>query len=258
VHPDYRRKGIATALAQRRIEWAYQHSGTKTILLADIQKGNVGSTANARKWANQISGQVIIAPIAMRTNAFRPTRGISISDASADDLEAIAESLNTFYQGYNFYRPQTAEMLRDWLQQTPLPTPINHYLVAKDSTGRILAGVGIREECRLMSLHVQKAPVLVNLVNRFLRIIPKGGEMRNLQIEKLWFAPGQLDAARQLWQAIRWEWRTRGSTLLCNYDPRSPVSQVLENPAWMPTTSGSIALRSPVPMSEGRLIDPII
>ncbi|MEO8394653.1 MAG: GNAT family N-acetyltransferase [Chloroflexota bacterium] len=258
VHPDYRRQGIATALAQRRIEWAYKRSGGDTILLANIQKGNAPSTANAKKWSNQIAGQVLVAPITMRTNGFRPTNGIRVRDANEDDLAQSADHLNTFYRDYNFYRPHRAETLRDWLQQTPLPTPINHYLVATDSTGRVLAGIGIHEECRLMSLHVEKAPALMNLANRFLKIIPKSGEMRNLEVEKLWFVPGQLEAARQLWQTIRWEWREQGSSLLCSYDPRSPISQIIENPAWMPTTSTSIALRSPVSMSEGRLIDPIL
>ena len=179
-------------------------------------------------------------------------------EASDDDLEATADGLNTFYRDYNFYRPQTAESLSRWLKQTPLSTPINHYLVATDSSGRLLAGLGLREEGRLLSLHVEKAPALIRLANRFLKVIPQGGEMRNLQVEKLWFAPGQLQAARQLWQAIRWEWHERGSSLLCNYDPRSPISQILENPAWMPTTSGTVALRSPIPMSEARLIDPIV
>ncbi|HVU13255.1 MAG TPA: GNAT family N-acetyltransferase [Phototrophicaceae bacterium] len=257
VHPDYRRQGIAGALAQWCITRALEHSGKDTVLMADIQKGNVASTATAHQWATQFSTRVIIAPIPMRAQPPQPNSSITIRETADSDLEAIAENVNTFYRDYNFYRPQTAQSLRDWLQESPLPTPINHAWVAVDRANHLLAGIGVREDGRLMSLHVEKAPTLVNLANAFLKIIPPDHEMRNLQVEKFWFAPGQIEAARLLWQTLRWELRERGSSLLCNYDPRSPLKAVLQAPPWMPTTSINVALRAPAPLSESRLLDPI-
>lgn len=258
VHPDHRRKGIATALAQWRIERAVEKGGTETIILADIQSGNVGSTANAKKWANQISGHVVTSPIPMRSKPPKPLDGIVVREAMPDELEAIAQQLNTFYLDYNFYRPQTAETLHTWLQDSPFETPINHYLVAVDRSNRLLAGIGLREAWRLMTLYVEKVPLPVRLANMVLKVVPPDNEMRNLEADKLWFAPGQLEAARHLWQTTRWEWRERGSGLLVNVDPRSPIPQVLQNPAWMPTTSVSLAVRAPVPMSESRLLYPLL
>lgn len=254
VHPNFRRQGIASALAQWRIERAIKRNGSDTIILADIQTGNVGSTANAKKWASQIAGRVVTSPATMRGKPPRPNPGIRVREATGDDLEAITQNLNTFYQDYNFFHPQTPQSLRAWLDKTPFPQPVNHYLVATDSANRLLAGLAIAEEWRLMSFYIEKAPLSVRLANLLLKVIPPDKEMRALQTDMLWFAPGQLEAARHLWQTVRWEWRDRGSSLLANFDPRSPIPQVIQQPAWMPTTSVSLALRSPVPMSESRLL----
>lgn len=109
-----------------------------------------------------------------------------------------------------------------------------------------------------MSIYIEKVPTLISLANLVLKVIPPDREMRPLQAEKMWFAPNGLEAARYLWQTLRWTWRDRGSSLVCNYDPRSPIRQWLQVPFWMPTTSVSIASRAPQRMSAERLIAPLI
>lgn len=254
VRPDFRRQGIATALAQWRVERAVERSGSETMILADIQAGNTGSTANAKKWANQITGHLVTVPMTMRGKPPHTNSQISVREANSGDLEVIAQNLNTFYEDYNFFRPQTPHNLRAWLGKTPFSQPINHYFVATDSANRLLAGIGIAEEWRLMSLYIEKVPPFIQFANLLLKVIPPDKEMRALQTDMFWFAPGQLEAARQLWQTVRWEWRDRGSSLLANFDPRSPIRQMIQPPAWLPTTSVSLALRAPVPMTEARLL----
>jgi hypothetical protein len=61
---------------------------------------------------------------------------------------------------------------------------------------------------------------------------------------------GQLDAARYLWEATRWQWRASGTSLLLMHDPRSPVHRVVAAPPWLPTTSATVAVRSRRPMRE--------
>jgi hypothetical protein len=72
--------------------------------------------------------------------------------------------------------------------------------------------------------------------------------MRNLVIDKAWFAPGRLDAARYLWEMTRWEQRAVGTSLLLTHDPRSAVHQLVAARRWLPTTSATLAVRSPRPM----------
>lgn len=258
VRPDHRRRGIANALAQWGMDRAVERNADNVLFLADIQTGNTASIASAKKWAKQIAGRVITNPVPMRSKPLPADDAITIRPAKVSEFETIAQHLNTFYKDYNFYRPQTADSLQAWLAKTPLSTPVNHYLVAVDRSNKILAGMGIKEEGRLMSLHISDVPPVIRLANLLLKVIPPDQEMRNLNVDKMWFSPDQLKAARYLWETVRWDWRDRGSNLVCNYDPRSPIPKVLQTPWWMPTTSLSLAVRSPVPMNEARLIDPLI
>jgi len=56
VHPDHRRRGVAKALT----EWRLQRAGPDAVVVAAIQSGNVGSVANARSWTTQIFGSLTI------------------------------------------------------------------------------------------------------------------------------------------------------------------------------------------------------
>src|SRR5664279_2661453 len=51
VHPQYRQRGVATALVQWRIRWAREHYGEDILIFAEIQQNNVASFKNASKWA---------------------------------------------------------------------------------------------------------------------------------------------------------------------------------------------------------------
>lgn len=258
VHPTHRKRGIARALAEWRIARAMEYSGPETLILADIQTGNSGSLANATKWATQIGGLVKTIPVPMSAKPPRPMHEVTIRAPTADELADVAAQLNDFHAGYNFHRPQTAASLDAWLKKTPFTDPINHYRVAVDGQNRLLAGMGIKEEGRLMSLHISHAPALIRLANLVLKVIPPDNEMRNLQVDKLWYASEQLDAARHLWQTVRHEFRERGSSLVVNYDPRGPIPQVIQTPFWMPTTSVTVAVRSSVRMREETRIAPLI
>jgi hypothetical protein len=142
-----------------------------------------------------------------------------------------------------------------WLAASPLPGPVNHYRVVTKRSRRLLVGLGIHQEGRLASLVVEHLPVPLRAANAVLRVVPRGGRMRNLIIDKAWFAPGQLDAARYLWEMTRWEWRAAGTTLLLTHDPRSPLHQVVAARSWLPTTSATLAVRSPRPKRQETLVE---
>ncbi len=49
VHPHFRRRGIASRLAQWRVEYAREHIGDGGVILTSIQEENTGSFAVAKK-----------------------------------------------------------------------------------------------------------------------------------------------------------------------------------------------------------------
>jgi hypothetical protein len=72
--------------------------------------------------------------------------------------------------------------------------------------------------------------------------MPRDGRMRNLVIDKAWFALGRLEAARYLWEMTWWEWRATATGLLLTHDPRSAVHQLVAARRWLPTTYRSTPL----------------
>ncbi len=257
VHPAQRRRGIAAALAQWRIACAEERNGREGVILANIQSGNVASTANARKWATQIGGRVVTSPLSMRARPPKPLRGVEIRPAAEAELGEFASRVNTFYREFNIFRPQTADSVHDLLHHSPLDTPVHHVLVAAIVYG-MLAGLFVADEGRMLSLHIETVPAVVRLANLVLKVVPPDNEMRNAQIDFIWHAPGQIEAARALVQYVRWHWRDRAGSVISTFDPRGPLRQVLQVPPWMPATTIGVAMRAPVPMSDTRLIAPML
>lgn len=59
------------------------------------------------------------------------------------EVEQVVEKQNSFCQEFNFYPPQTVERLAGSLSLQPFGFPINHYFIAKDRNGNILAGLSV-------------------------------------------------------------------------------------------------------------------
>jgi GNAT superfamily N-acetyltransferase len=255
VHPDYRRRGIASRLTDRRLERASEVGGDEVITVAYIQAGNTASLGNARRWATQVGGRLVVSPVPVRRRPPRPAAGLTVRAAASAELAEIAAAINAQYASHDFARSWDADRLAGWLAASPLPDPVNHYRVVTDESGRLLAGLGIHQEGRLASLVVERMPLPLRAANALLQVVPRDGRMRNLVIDKAWFAPGRLDAARYLWEMTRWEWRDTATSLLLTHDPRSAVHQLVAARRWLPTTSATLAVRSRRPMLEETLVE---
>jgi GNAT superfamily N-acetyltransferase len=255
VHPDFRRRGIAAQLADRRLRRATELAGDDVIAVAYIQAGNAASVGNARRWATQVGGRLVVAPVPMRQRPPRPRSGLTVRPAADTELDEIAAAIDARSASHDFARLWDATRLADWLVVSPFPDPVNHYRVVSDRSGRLLAGFGIHEEGRLMSMVIDHLPLPLRAANAVLHVVPRDRRMRNLIIDKAWFAPGQLDAARYLWEVTRWEWRAAGTSLMLTHDPRDPVHQVIAARPWLPTTSATIAVRSRRPMREETIVE---
>ncbi len=253
VHPDHRRRGIARAMTRWRLD-RVDERGDGSLVLAGIQAGNTASLANAATWADQVTGRLVITPVPMRHRPPRPRPGIAVRAVRPDELALVARGINDFHRGFDLFPEQDAGSVAAWLARSPLATPVHHYLVAVDARDRPVAGLGLHDEGLLGSLHVDAMPRAVRLLNVAVRVVPRDGELRTLQSWMPWYAPGSLAAARHLWQTVRWTWRDRASTVLATLDAEDPARRMVDAPFWLPTTSLTVALRTPRRLGEHALL----
>lgn len=257
VHPSHRRRGVAAALARWRIEQAEQLAGPDVVIVADIQRGNAGSMAAARRWATAFSVPAISAPVSMLARAPRPIRAVELRALSGDELSEAAAGVTEATKEHNFARIWSSETLGRWLRWAPTGQPVHHYHVAVSPSGAVLAGLAVRQEGLLRTMEVVRMPPAIRLANSVLHVVPKDRMLRNLGVEHFWFLPGQREAATALWRHVRWSFRDRASNMLITLDPRSPLLPALGLKRWAPKTSITTAVRADLPPRADRLIAPL-
>jgi GNAT superfamily N-acetyltransferase len=254
VHPDYRRRGLASKLAKWREEFARERIGEGGVVWAIIQRNNTGSERTASKWAPQFLGsRLAVVPLRMRSAPPRRSRHFEVRPALPDDLDVVVEQLNRYYRDYNLYSPETKNSLAAWLGETPFDSRFRHYRIVTDKAGSLLAGMGLSENCRLRTTLITHLPLGLRVLNRIFNVVPTSGELREIALSRLWYAPGQLEAARHLVETVRWEWRPRGTSLVLYVDVRSQVMHLLGVRERVGRELASIAVRAPGPRAEGRL-----
>ena len=106
-----------------------------------------------------------------------------------------------------------------------------------------------------MADHVQQVPKPLELVNKVARLFPQDGVIRQVELSLAWHAPGRTDAARQLWEAIRHEWRDRATHVACVTDPRGSLFEAFHvGFSLVPKIQLMIPVRSPVAVDPNRLV----
>jgi len=255
VHPNFRRRGVASVLAKWREEYARQQFGDDGVTYAIIQKNNTGSELTAKKWYRQfLTNRLVVIPVNMR---FKPPASMSefvVREIRASEMEEVASKQNLFYKNFNLYTTESAESLAHWCNESPFDTPIHHYFVITDRLGNILAGLGLTESARLRKLMVMQVPPMLEIMNRFLKVIPADRIMKELGLSRIWFSEGHLNAAKYLFETIRWEWREIGTSVISFTDAHSPALNIFSLRPWTIKSMGSVALRAPINMPEEHLI----
>lgn len=252
VHPDHRRKGIAKALT----EWRLDRAGPDAVVVAAIQSGNEGSFANARSWATQVFGTVLLP--AFKVGPSKAPKGIEIRELQDDsEWEQVAAGLAEFERGWNLRVPETAVEIRDRLARTPFDTPVQWQFVAVED-GRVVGGYELHDNSRLSTLIIERVPPFLRAVNVFARIIPADGVIRNAAASRMWHVPGRPDVGRALWGHAGTAAAASGANALATQvDPRGPVAKLLPIRPWTVKGKLSAAVRSPVKLDEERLLGPL-
>jgi GNAT superfamily N-acetyltransferase len=257
VHPDYRKQGLATRLAQWRIDLAIDRFGKDTIILANFQHGNVASNRTVRKWARQVCGPYLYFPLTTRPDRPKQLAGFAFQALENRDLPAYTEGLNFFYQDYNLYQPVSAHSLEQIIRESPFSTPIRHLFTALDSTGEPVAGLSVFEEYRLKIMEIRGIPLSIRVINKIIKMVPPDGAVRQIYMDRIWFRPGFARAARCLVEHMRWHWHDRVSNLSVFFDPRSSLHEIFNPQPWKMTTRSSLAICAPQEIDPHRLVCPI-
>lgn len=252
VHPAYRRRGIASRLAERRVQIAREKNGPGGVILAGIQQGNTGSQRTAARWRNQmIAGRALVPAVKMRS-APPPREKYAVRQAEPGDFEEIAARQNAFYAGFNFYPPRTAAEIAGWHAQQPFGESVRSYWVASDPQGRPVAGASVTEEGKCVTIEIQRMSLLFRAANRLVKLFPPDRRFKRLHVKDLWFAPGHEQAGAYLWEHLRWELRERGSLMMTFIDRQSPLAGIIRLPWYLPKPGGWLVLSAPMPASEAR------
>jgi GNAT superfamily N-acetyltransferase len=254
VRHEFRRQGLGRRLAEWRIAEADRRFGGEGVIATGIEASNAASLATARSWSTQILGPVRVAIASTRAKP-HPPGGVSIRPLEDRDVEAVVEGVNAFHEPFDLYPPQTAESLASQLATTPLGEPIRQYRVAVGAGGTVLAGALVTERFKLMADHVQQVPKPLELVNKVARLFPQDGVIRQVELALAWHAPNRSDAARALWEAIRYEWRDRATHVAAVTDPRGSLIEAFHvGFSLVPKIQLMIPVRSPVPLEPDRLV----
>lgn len=204
-------------------------------------------------WYTQIIENKVIQFLAqMNKEQPKIPNGWTLGPIKPEETNQVIDLVNDFHKEYNFYVARTPQDFNQWLSKTLDDNHINQYWLIRDSNQNVLAGIGISELFRLRKMHLQGKPFQKSL-NFLLNFMPANGDIKELGVSMFWYLPGQEEAAKLLWDSIRYDWRQFANTVLLQLDPDSPISQIIESDLWPQKTALNIAVRSTKPIDIQRL-----
>jgi GNAT superfamily N-acetyltransferase len=243
VHPDHQRKGVARLLSEWGFKYLVEKYGSGIILYTAIMHGNISLKLAERfdfQTTKPIRGGVV--PVRQRPPGSKP--GLEVRLAADEDLTAIVEGMNGFYQEHNLWRPVSTSTLQNLLQREIAGIRPNQLFVV--THGReILAGLSLSDHTELVRMRVVRASWPVRLLGGWLGVLPHSGVLRALTARRVWFKPGALEAGRYLWQTLRFRMRDRADGLGIAFDPRDYLKDMFQIPPWLPMFPARYLVRAP-------------
>jgi predicted N-acetyltransferase YhbS len=250
VDPEWRGRGIARRLIDARLDLVGERRSEPVVVAAAIQAGNDASWASAQRWATDTLGTVRVTPVRPPRRAPRPS-GFTLRAATGDDLADVSSSIARTAARMSLAPAPSADELAAWLDVRVGGAPLHEYVVAVDPAGRLVAGLGLQDEGRLMSLEVTSMPRSLVAANLVLRVVPRDRLLRNINVRTPFVEPGHEDALRALWRSARWERRDRCTGMVLAADPTGPIAAALRPPRWLPSTTLRIVARVPAGVALG-------
>jgi hypothetical protein len=180
--------------------------------------------------------------------------GLEIREPQDDsEWDEAAEGLARFEAGWNLRIPRSGAVLRDRSALTFEGERVQRYFVAIERD-RVVGGFELFEGARLQTLVFEHVPIPLRALNLLLHVLPRDGELRANTVSCIWYGPGREDVAKALWACACSEAAESGNAVGTHFDPRSPLRKFVPVRPWTPKGELSVAVRSPVRLSEDRLL----
>jgi len=252
VHPDYRRQGIARELSDWALDYITDLLRSDAVLYGAIMEDNV-STKLAERYGFKATHPIQGGIMPMRKSPPSPVADLEVRVAERSELPAIAEGMNTFYREHNLWVPVSVDTLEDFLRQEVDEIEPNQLYVAVRN-GEVVAGLSLSDRTKLVRMRLVHAPWYTRMLGNGLGLLPDSGELDALTVRRVWFKEGELEAARYLWDSLRYDLRELGNCMGIAYDPNDRLADVFQVPFWMPMFKAHYLVRVSNPPDEKRLI----
>ncbi len=242
VHPDYRRRGLATAITQWRIQDARQKYGDGTVIFAEIQQNDLAAFKNASKWATGFGQQREVGFLPVRKKPPADILGVLVREATMDDFPEIAEDINEFNRDINFTRYVTVDRLRRNLE--PIHGQVFRHRYVVENKGKIVGGAVLSSHDPSVETRVIRAPFIARLYARLTGMIHTDGVVNGGEVDGIWFRPGYEDTTHYLVELLRY--RASQETQALNFRVTNPKAwEALQVARWQPHTIYSVAYLRP-------------
>jgi GNAT superfamily N-acetyltransferase len=159
VHPDYRRKGIASQLLEQREAYIRQEGATLAYTL--ILEGNVASMRYIESKGYVLNRTTLMPGMATFQEMAVPMQG-TVRAIRADDVGAVAALLNETWQGYELYEPTSAEALGAFIER--LPAYDHQNLLVLEERGEVVACMGYWDWSQVMQITVEALSARIRVI----------------------------------------------------------------------------------------------
>ena len=217
-----------------------------------IPEGNV-TLALTEAYQCQITGAIQggVVPMSRSAPAVKPR--LTVRAVDQEDLSAVADGMNEFYREHNLWSPVCASAL-DRFRNTEVAEirPNQLYVATRDD--QIIAGLSVSNRTDLIRMKITNLPGYARWLGSLLGVLPRDGLLRALTVRHVWFANGELESARVLWQHLRHSLRDQGNSLGIAYDPGDKLASVFQIPFWLPMFKARYAVRASTTLDPDRPI----
>lgn len=192
VHPDSRRRGVGSALIRHAVENGTEHGAD--LFWAVIIGKNLASLNTFRSCGFKRVGGFGFKVMTIKGR--RRVTDATLRAADEEDLDDMANVLDSFYRGHNFRPKDTIDWLTSHFRTRK--NSLGAYYVAERG-GEIVATARATRQWKITRMIITRLSAPFKMANLLLRLGAKEGSLlKLLDISDLAFLPGEMDSALDL------------------------------------------------------------